>query len=116
MSGAFSQKKSVVLIAAVSAALAFSVVPVEAKKRVKKAAAPRCVAQNVIGAATSTGILGLGSAKARLEAAANWEAAASASYGPNYASLYQARAVRWDCKKGALVLAKCVVIAKPCRA
>ena len=68
------------------------------------------------GAATSTGILGLGSAKARVAAQSNWEFAAEEKYGPNFANFGNARRVQWDCKKGAILLAKCVVTAQPCGA
>ena len=66
------------------------------------------------GVATSTGILGLGSAKARVAAQSNWEFAAEEKYGPNFANFGNARRVQWDCKKGAILLAKCVVTARPC--
>lgn len=68
------------------------------------------------GAATGTGILGLGTARARESAIANWQAAAANKYGPAAADLSRAAGVRWDCKKNALVLAKCIVVAKPCTA
>lgn len=68
------------------------------------------------GAATSTGILGSGSAKARIAAQSNWEFNAEDRYGPGFANFEYARDVRWDCKKGAILLAKCVVVAKPCGA
>ena len=51
-------------------------------------AAPRCRAA-VEGAATATGILGSGSAKARVEARANWQATARSLYGPRYAELLE---------------------------
>ncbi len=70
----------------------------------------------VEGAATSTGILGLGSAKARVAAQSNWEINVEDKYGPGYANFSAARDVQWDCKKGAVLLAKCVVVAKPCAA
>jgi hypothetical protein len=68
------------------------------------------------GAATSTGILGLGSAKARVAAQSNWEFNAEEKYGPGFANFGNARRVQWDCKKGAILLAKCVVTAQPCGA
>jgi hypothetical protein len=68
----------------------------------------------VEGAATSTGILGLGSAKARVAAQSNWEINVEDKYGPAFANFGNARSVQWDCKKGAVLLAKCVVVAKPC--
>jgi hypothetical protein len=77
-------------------------------------AAPRCRAPTE-GAATATGILGAGSAKARVEARLNWQATAASLYGRRYASFWNAQNVQWDCKKGAILLAKCVVVAKPCR-
>jgi hypothetical protein len=77
-------------------------------------AAPRCRAP-VSGDASSLGILGTGSAKARVEARRNWEANAAAAYGRRYASFYFARGVRWDCKPGFILPATCVVTASPCR-
>ena len=70
----------------------------------------------VEGAATSTGILGLGSARARVAAQSNWEINVEDKYGPNFANFSNARRVQWDCKKGAILLAKCVVVAQPCGA
>lgn len=68
------------------------------------------------GSASATGVFGQGSAKARSAARLNWERAVDAKYGPEYASLNRARRVQWDCKKGAILLAKCVVTAEPCGA
>lgn len=100
--------KITALVAAAAAAIAgFSVADVDA--------APRCRAP-IEGVATATGILGAGSAKARIEARANWQATARRLYGPSYASFRKAQNKRWDCKKGAILLAKCVVVARPCRA
>ncbi len=70
----------------------------------------------VEGAATSQGILGLGSARARAAAQSNWEINVEDKYGPEFADFRYARNVQWDCKKGAVLLAKCVVVAKPCGA
>jgi hypothetical protein len=77
-------------------------------------ALPRCRAP-VEGVATATGILGTGSEKARIEARRHWRATVMHLYGPRYASLRNARDMQWDCKKGAILLAKCVVVARPCR-
>ena len=66
------------------------------------------------GLATGTGILGLGSSRARIAARSNWETTAANQFGPAFANLDQARNVQWDCKKGAVLLAKCVVTAQPC--
>ncbi len=64
--------------------------------------------------ATSTGLLGAGSREARRIARYNFEAAATDRYGFQYGNLDKARNVRWDCKKGAILQAKCVVTARPC--
>lgn len=97
----------VVAALAITAAL-----PAEAAK--KKRRLPVC--QPAIEAeATGTGILGLGSAKARQSAKENFEALAREKYGARYSSFFRARSVKWDCNKGAILLAKCVVVAKPCR-
>jgi hypothetical protein len=77
-------------------------------------AAPRCYSA-VEGIATSTGLLGAGSAKARAKARGNWQVAARRLHGRRYANFGMAQDVRWGCKKGAILLAKCVVVAKPCR-
>ena len=66
------------------------------------------------GAATGKGILGLGSERAREAARDNWEASAEDQYGRAFSNLDRARNVQWDCKKGAVVTAKCVVTARPC--
>ena len=68
------------------------------------------------GLASSTGILGMGTARAQEAARYDWETKASNAYGPSYGNLSMARNVRWDCKKNALVLAKCVIVADPCEA
>lgn len=70
----------------------------------------------VEGAATSRGILGAGTARARDAAQSNWEINVEDQYGPAYANFDYARNVQWDCKRGAVILAKCVVVARPCRA
>jgi hypothetical protein len=66
------------------------------------------------GAAIGKGILGLGSERAREAARDNWEAAAEDRYGRAFSNMDRAISVRWDCKKGAVVTAKCVVVARPC--
>ena len=101
-------------LAAVTVALVAGAGEANAKKKKHVSAAPRCVA-TVEGAATGTGILGLGTAKARISARANWEATATSVHGARYGNMNRARNVKWDCKKNALILAKCVVTARPCR-
>lgn len=95
-------------LAAATAAIVSTFGAVEAN------ALPRCRAP-VEGVATATGILGKGSQKARIEARENWKRTARSLYGPRYADFWNAQGKQWDCKKGAILLAKCVVVAKPCR-
>lgn len=75
----------------------------------------RCY-QPIEGVGTGRGAFGLGTAKARTAARIDWQQRAEGRYGPAYARLSLASGVRWDCKKNAALLAKCVVIAKPCGA
>ncbi len=77
-------------------------------------AAPRCGAP-ISGNASSLGILGIGSANARIEARRDWAAHAAHAYGPRYASFENARDVRWSCKSGFILPATCAVYAAPCR-
>lgn len=64
--------------------------------------------------ATATGLLGAGTKEARRIARYNFESAATDRYGYQYGNLDKARNVRWDCKKGAILQAKCIVTARPC--
>ncbi|HEX4414255.1 MAG TPA: hypothetical protein VH107_11550 [Lacipirellulaceae bacterium] len=77
-------------------------------------ALPRCFAP-VEGVASATGIFGAGTEKARIEARENWVNTVQRLYGRRYADFWSAQDKQWDCKKGAILLAKCVVVAKPCR-
>ncbi len=77
-------------------------------------ALPRCRAA-VEGTASSTGILGTGSEKARAQARENWIYTVRQLYGPRYADFWNAQNRQWSCAKGAILLAKCVVVARPCR-
>lgn len=108
----FQPSKIGLTVAAVMIALVGGAGDADAKK--KKHSVPRCVA-TLEGSASSTGILGMGTAKARVDAQSNWQAAAASRHGARYANFNNAQGVRWDCKKGAILLAKCVVTAKPCR-
>lgn len=68
------------------------------------------------GSGTGHGVFGRGSARARHVARNDWEDRVASKYGRAYARLYLAQDVEWDCKKGAVLTAKCVVTAKPCGA
>ena len=104
-------KVSKLTLAVVALAVTTSL-PAEAAK--KRRPLPTCMPA-IQASATGTGILGAGSAAARETARWNFEALAADKYGPRYAKFFRARNVKWDCKKGAILLAKCVVVARPCR-
>jgi hypothetical protein len=67
------------------------------------------------GSAAGQGLFGKGTAEARRLARYDWESRASIAYGDAYGNFGKARRVGWDCKKGAILKAKCTVIAQPCR-
>ena len=69
----------------------------------------------VVGEGTGQGVAGRGTEVARSRAEASWSAAAQARYGSSFAIFGKARGVRYDCKKNAIIQAKCVVSAQPCR-
>jgi hypothetical protein len=102
------------LTLAAAALAVVAAVPAEAAKKKKKRPLPYCM-PTIEASATGTGILGAGSAAARESARWNFQAIAADRYGPRYANFNNARNVRWDCKKNAILLAKCVVTARPCR-
>lgn len=77
-------------------------------------AAPACHGR-VEGRATGQGLFGLGTANARSAAVSDWAEKVNSRWGIYYANFSNARGVRWDCKKGAILQAKCVVTALPCR-
>lgn len=77
-------------------------------------AAPYCHGR-MEGRATGQGLFGLGTANARSAAVSDWAAKVNGRWGINYANFDNARGVQWDCKKGAILKAKCVVTAMPCR-
>ena len=74
---------------------------------------PVCKAR-LEGLATGQGLFGTGTAAARAAAQSDWETKAAAKYGEAFAFLNKASMVRWDCKKNAILKAKCVVTARPC--
>lgn len=67
------------------------------------------------GSATGQGLFGKGTAEARRLARYNWESRASIAHGDAYGNFDKARGKSFDCKKGAILKAKCVVIARPCK-
>jgi hypothetical protein len=77
-------------------------------------AAPYCYSR-MEGQGTGQGLFGVGSQNARAAAIADWEDRVADRWGRRYANFNKARSVRLDCKKGAILKAKCVVTAMPCR-
>ena len=67
------------------------------------------------GIATGQGVFGLGSARARAAAIADFQNKATTLYGASYGSFNRARGASWDCSKLAIIRAKCVVTASPCQ-
>ena len=67
------------------------------------------------GEGTGMGIAGQGTINARAAALANWMRKVEARHGARFASSAKARSVRYDCRTGAILEAKCVVTAVPCR-
>ncbi len=67
------------------------------------------------GQGTGTGLFGQGSTLARQNALADWSNKVAARHGQRFASSAKARSVAYDCRQGAILQAKCVVTAVPCR-
>ena len=67
------------------------------------------------GWATGQGLFGMGTANARSAAVSDWAGKVNDRWGIYYANFHNARGVRWSCKKGAILQAKCFVSAIPCR-
>ena len=67
------------------------------------------------GVATGQGVFGLGSARARAAAIADFEQKAASLYGASFGSFTRARGQTWDCSRLAILRAKCVVTAQPCQ-
>ena len=67
------------------------------------------------GQGTGQGIAGQGTEVAKSRAAANWSARVQARHGSSFAIFAKAQSVRYDCRQGAILEAKCVVSARPCR-
>lgn len=67
------------------------------------------------GEGTGTGVAGAGTDAARKAALANWAQKVEARHGRRFTNTARARGVRYDCRTGSLIEAKCVVSAIPCR-
>ncbi len=78
------------------------------------ASAASCRAR-VAGTGTGQGLAGLGTESARTAATIDWQAKVRKSYGHRFANVAKATSVKMDCAVGAILQAKCVMTARPCR-
>lgn len=100
-----STKTSLAVVAASAATIAFAPLA---------DARPACGGR-AEGWGTGQGVFGMGTANARSAAVSDWAEKVNARYGIYYANFDNARGVRWNCKKGAILQARCFVSAIPCR-
>jgi hypothetical protein len=77
-------------------------------------AASSCGAR-MSGTGKGLGIAGQGTDKAKEAALADWSSKVSTRYGRRFGTSPTQRAVRFDCRSGAVLEAKCVVTAVPCK-
>lgn len=66
------------------------------------------------GQGTGLGLFGQGTALARSNALADWSAKVRARHGAQFANTATARSIKYDCRQGAILEAKCVVAGVPC--
>ena len=112
----YTSSKFGLAIAAAAIALTAGVTDASAHKRKRAhvhAAAAKCYPV-MEGRATGQGLFGKGTAEAKSAARFDWESKATDKYGFEYGNFDKAKNARWDCKKGAILKAKCVVTARPC--
>jgi hypothetical protein len=100
--------------AMIAATAGIAAAPSAADARPKKAPASTCKAP-LRGSATGQGILGKGTAQARAAARYDWESRATRAYGDAYGNFDKSKGKSFDCKKGAILKAKCVVVSRPCK-
>ena len=67
------------------------------------------------GEGRGTGIAGQGTDNAKRAALDAWVEAVAKKHGRSFANSSKARSIRYDCRQGAVLEAKCVVSAVPCR-
>ena len=67
------------------------------------------------GEGTGMGVAGQGTTKARAAALSNWARNVEIKHGKRFADSAKAQSVRYDCRQGAILEAKCVATAVPCR-
>ena len=103
--------KFTTLVAAAIIAMTAGIADADAKK--KKSVGAKCY-PTMEGRTTGQGLFGKGTAEARAAARFDWESKSTDKYGYEYGNFDKAKNVRFDCKKGAILKAKCVVTARPC--
>lgn len=94
-------------LAAVAAAAVITLAAGEASAAVCKA--------RMAGSGTGQGIAGLGTESAKAAATIDWQAKVRKAHGHRFANVSKAQSVKMDCAVGAILQAKCVMTAKPCR-
>ena len=67
------------------------------------------------GTGTGQGLAGLGTESAKTAATTDWQANARKRFGHRFANVAKAQGVKMDCAAGAILQAKCVMTARPCR-
>lgn len=69
----------------------------------------------VSGTGTGQGLAGIGSDNAKTAATVDWQANVRKRFGHRFANVGKAQGVKMDCAAGAILQAKCVMTARPCR-
>lgn len=100
--------------AAIALSAGIAAAPSDAEARHRPGHGLTCKAP-MRGSATGQGLFGKGTAQARAAARYDWESKATNAYGDAYGNFDKSRGKSWDCKKGAILKAKCTVVARPCR-
>jgi hypothetical protein len=112
-----SPSKLAIAIVAAAIATTAGIADADAHKRKRShshaPAAAKCY-PTLEGSATGQGLFGKGTAEARAAARVDWESKSTNKYGYEYGNFDKSQNARWDCKKGAILKAKCVVTARPC--
>jgi hypothetical protein len=111
-----SPSKLTMAVAAAAIAMTAGIADADARKKRQsgpKPAAAKCY-PTLEGSATGQGLFGKGTAEARAAARVDWESKSTNKYGFEYGNFDKSQNARWDCKKGAVLKAKCVVTARPC--
>jgi hypothetical protein len=107
--------KFVTLAVAAAVALSAGVGQAEAaKKKYKPRPAATACKAPLLGVATGQGLFGKGTAQAKAAARYDWESKATNAYGDAYGNFDKSRGKNFDCKKGAILKAKCSVVSRPC--